>query len=222
MTSQDSLFSRLVPGLLVAAALFAAWWFLIRDPGPHGLSQQAPGVLDAPSSAEPYLLQSSQLGPTFDQQSVGTRAVTAAEIRAGQSAHARDVIESSWKNGARALWMQAHGSVSVNSEAELFASSSFTPVADGIRDRLAKRYHASAARPPAAIPAGAWFLTGHTFSSTYSSQFPPGRQVAIVGWQHGDVLAVIVVTGRPADGVAEAAAKLATTQDGNIGFVAAG
>jgi len=46
--------------------------------------------------------------------------------------------------------------------------------------------------------------------------------VAIVGWQHGDVLAVIVVTGRPADGVAEAAAKLATTQDGNIGFVAAG
>jgi hypothetical protein len=42
--------------------------------------------------------------------------------------------------------------------------------------------------------------------------------VAVVGWQHGDVLAVIVVTGRPADGVAEIAAKLATTQDGNIGF----
>jgi hypothetical protein len=53
------------------------------------------------------------------------------------------------------------------------------------------------------------------------AEYPPRRQVAVVGWQHGDVLAVIVVTGRPADGVAEIAAKLATTQDGNIGFAQA-
>jgi|SRR5262245_31888181 len=221
MVRDDSLLSRLLPGLLVAAALFGAWWFLIRDPGSHSVPQQAPGVLDGPASAAPFLLQSSQLGPEFDQQSAGTRAVTAAEIRVGQSANARKLIDASWKSGARAFWMQEHGSVTVNSEAEVFGSSSFGAVADGIRHRLVKRYHAVSANPPAQLPQGAWFLTGHTISQIYSAQFPPQRDVAIVGWQHGDVLAVVVVTGRPSAGVPEAAAKLATTQDGNIDFNAA-
>ena len=54
------------------------------------------------------------------------------------------------------------------------------------------------------------------------STYPARRQVAVVGWQHGDVLAVVVITGLPHDGVTDIAGKLATTQDGNIGFAAAG
>ena len=51
-----------------------------------------------------------------------------------------------------------------------------------------------------------------------SSLFPPRRQVAVYGWQHGNVLAVIVVTGLPKDNVGEIAATLARAQDQNIGY----
>jgi hypothetical protein len=222
MTTSDSLLGRLLPGLLVAAVVFGAWWLFIRDGGGHPVPQQGPGVLDTPSSAQPYLLQASQLGPNYNQLADDTRAVTAAEIRAGQSPAALKVIRSSWKNGARAGWTEVNGSVTVDSESELFTGSDLSPVSDGIRKHLIARYHASKARPPGVVPAGAWFLTGRTISQIYSTEYSPKRQVAVAGWQHGDVLAVVVVTGLPRDGVAEIAAKLATTQDGNIRYVAAG
>ena len=67
MVSNDSFLSRLLPGLLVAAAIFAAWWLFIRAGDHPSVPQQAPGLLDAPSSVGPMLLQASQLGPTYDQ-----------------------------------------------------------------------------------------------------------------------------------------------------------
>jgi hypothetical protein len=42
--------------------------------------------------------------------------------------------------------------------------------------------------------------------------------VAVYGWQHGNVLAVIVVTGLPKDNVGEVAATLARAQDQNIAY----
>ena len=218
--SSDSIVSRLMPGLLVAALLFGGWWLFIRDGGSAPVPQQAPGVLDAPSHAEPYLLQASQLGPDYNQQADGTRAVTSAEIRAGQSPAALKVIRASWQNGARAAWAQVNGSVTVDSEAEVFTGGHLSQISAGIRKRMIARYHGSSAKPPAPVPSRSWFLTGRTISQIYSTQYPPKRQVAVIGWQHGDVLAVIVVTGLPRDGVPEIAAKLATTEDATIGYVA--
>jgi hypothetical protein len=42
------------------------------------------------------------------------------------------------------------------------------------------------------------------------------------GGQHGDVLAMVVVTGLPRDGVLQAATTLANAQDTNIAFVTGG
>ena len=42
------------------------------------------------------------------------------------------------------------------------------------------------------------------------------------GGQHGDVLAMVVVTGLPRDGVLQAATTLANAQDKNIAFVTGG
>jgi hypothetical protein len=85
MVTNDSFVSRLLPGLLVAAAIFAAWWLFIRAGDHPSVPQQAPGLLDAPSSVGPMLLQASQLGPTYDQSAQNTRATTSVEIRKGQS-----------------------------------------------------------------------------------------------------------------------------------------
>jgi hypothetical protein len=41
----------------------------------------------------------------------------------------------------------------------------------------------------------------------------------VYGWQHGDVLAVVVVTGLPRDDAPSAAVKLAQAQDSNISYV---
>ena len=221
MVNSDSLLSRLLPGLLVAAALFGMWWLFVRDGGSQAVPREAPGVLDGPSSAIPYLLQSSQLGPEYDQKTAGSRPVTSSEMRAGQSPRGLDVVKASWKNGARGSWVQAHGTITVTSEAELFDTSQLGPVSDSIERRMIKLYHGREASSPAPLPAGAWFLTGRTISHMIST-YPARRQVAVVGWQHGDVLAVVVITGLPHDGVTDIAGKLATTQDGNIGFAAAG
>ena len=157
-------------------------------------------MLDGPSSAIPYLLQSSQLGPEYDQKTAGSRPVTSSEMRAGQSPRGLDVVKASWKNGARGSWVQAHGTITVTSEAELFDTSQLGPVSDSIERRMIKLYHGREASSPAALPAGAWFLTGRTISHMIST-YPARRQVAVVGWQHGDVLAVVVITGLPHDGV---------------------
>ena len=94
----------LLPGLLVAAAIFAAWWLFIRAGDHPSVPNQAPGVLDAPSSVGPMLLQASQLGPTYDQSAEDTRATTSVEIRKGQSPAATRIIAHTWKAGARAGW----------------------------------------------------------------------------------------------------------------------
>ena len=124
MVNSDSLLSRLLPGLLVAAALFGMWWLFVRDGGSQAVPREAPGVLDGPSSAIPYLLQSSQLGPEYDQKTAGSRPVTSSEMRAGQSPRGLDVVKAAWNNGARGSWVQAHGTITVTSEAELFDTSS--------------------------------------------------------------------------------------------------
>lgn len=222
MIESDSLISRLMPGLLVAVAVFAAWWLFIRPHHSSAVPQQGPGVLDAPSSARPYLLQPSQLGPEYDQLAEETRATTSTEIRTDETAAGLALIRSSWKGGARAGWYQVHGSITVGSRAEVFTSSTLTPVSDTIRREMMRLYHAHPATPPGQVPGtNGWFLAGTTVSQVISP-FNPHRQVAVYGWQDHDVLAVVVVTGLRSDDVPTAAVKLAQAQDSNIRFVNAG
>jgi hypothetical protein len=219
MLESDSLLSKLMPGLLVAAAVFAAWWLFIRPHHQAPVTQQGPGVLDTPSSARPYLLQASQVGPEYDQLADATRSTTSTGIRKDEPAAGLAVIRSSWKGGARAGWYQVHGSMTVSSRAELFTTSALQPVAATIRGELIRLYHGHRASPPSQVPGtNGWFLTGTTVSPIISP-FDPHRRVAVYGWQHGDVLAVIVVTGLARDDVPSAAVKLARAQDSNIRFV---
>jgi len=219
MLESDSLISRLMPGLLLAVAVFAGWWLFITPHHHSPVPQPGPGVLDTPSSAQPYLLQASQLGPEYDQLANATRPTTSTGIRSGEPAAGLALIRSSWKGGARAAWYQVHGSMTVSSRAELFTTSAFRPVADTIRGELVRLYHAHPATPPGQVPgANGWFLTGTTVSPIISP-YDPHRRVAVYGWQHGDVLAVVVVTGLPRDDVPSAAVKLAQAQDSNIRYV---
>jgi hypothetical protein len=223
MVTNDSLISRLMPGLLMAVAIFAAWWLFIRGGDHPSVPQQAPGVLDAPSSVGPMLLQASQLGPTYDQSAQDTRATTSLEIRNGQSPAATGIIAHAWKAGARAGWSQVHGSITVFSRAELFTGSHLNAVAAGFRRQMIHTYHGRPAIAPAPLPGQhGWLLQGTTVSQIYSTLYRPRRQVAVYGWQHGDVLALVVVTGLPRDGVLQAATTLANAQDQNIGFVTRG
>jgi hypothetical protein len=220
MIQSDSLLSRLVPGLLVAAALFAAWWVLIKPHHHAAVPQQAPGVLDGPSSAAPYLLQASQVGPEYDQLANETRPTTSTGIRRDEPPAGLDLIRTSWKGGANAGWYQVHGAITVSSRAELFTTSALGPVSATLRRQMLRLYHGHVASPPAAVPGtGGWFITGTTVSPIISP-YDPHRRVAVYGWQHGDVLAVIVVTGLPRDDVQSDAVKLAQTQDANIAYVA--
>jgi hypothetical protein len=219
MLESDSLVSRFLPGLLVAVAVFAAWWLFIRPHHHPAVPQPGPGVLDGPSSAGPYLLQPSQLGPEYDQLANATRPTTSTGIRTGEPLAGLALIRSSWKGGARAGWYQVHGSMTVSSRAEVFSSSALKPVADTIRRQLVQLYHAHPDTPPGQVPGiNGWFLTGRTISPIISP-FDPHRRVAVYGWQHGDVLAVVVVTGLPRDDVPSAAVKLAQAQDSNISYV---
>jgi hypothetical protein len=223
MVTNDSLLSRLLPGLLVAAAIFAAWWLFIRAGDHPSVPNQAPGLLDAPSSVGPMLLQASQLGPTYDQSAQDTRATTSVEIRKGQSPVATRVIAHTWKAGARAGWSQVHGSITVLSRAELFTGSDLGAVSAGFERQMVHTYHGKPATAPGPLPGQhGWLLQGTTVSQIYSTLYPPRRQVAVYGWQHGDVLAILVVTGLPRDGVLQAATTLANAQDQNIGFVTRG
>jgi hypothetical protein len=222
MSSSDSLLSRLMPVLLILAVAVGGWWMFLR-PHPAAVEpQQGPGVLDGPSSANPYLLQPSQIGPEYDQVAAETRATTSTEIRRGESAAGLATIRSSWKDGARAGWYQVHGSLAVTSRAEVFSTSNLSAVSSSLRTQMLHLYHGHIASAPAALPgSGGWFITGHTISPIISP-YPFRRQVAVYGWQHGDVLAIIIVSGLGHDDVPKAAATLATAQDANIKFVSAG
>ena len=223
MVSNDSFLSRLLPGLLVAAAIFAAWWLFIRAGDPPSVPQQAPGLLDAPSSVGPLLLQASQVGPTYDQSADSTRATTSLEIRKGQSPAATKVIAHTWKAGARAGWSQVHGSITVLSRAELFTGAGLSAVSAGFERQMVRAYHGKPATAPGPLPGqDGWLIKGTTVSSIFSTLYPPRRQVAVYGWQHGDVLAMVVVTGLPRDGVLQAATTLANAQDKNIAYVTGG
>jgi hypothetical protein len=222
MSSSDSLISRLMPLLLIVALAVGGWWVFLRSDHPAVAPQQAPGVLDGPSSANPYLLQPSQIGPEYDQVAAETRATTSTEILKGQSAAGLATIRSSWKDGARAGWYQVHGSLAVTSRAEVFSTSNLSAVSSSLRAQMLHLYHGHIATAPASLPGtGGWFITGRTISPIISP-YPFRRQVAVYGWQHGDVLAIIIVSGLARDDVPKAAATLATAQDGNIKFVSAG
>src|SRR3954453_13081644 len=182
MVSNDSFLSRLLPGLLVAAAIFAAWWLFIRAGDQPSVPQQAPGLLDAPSSVGPMLLQASQLGPTYDQSAESTRATTSLEIRNGQSPAATRTIAHTWKAGARAGWSQVHGSITVFSRAELFTGSHLNAVAAGFKPQKIHPYHGNPAIPPGPLPGRhGWLLQGTTVAQIYSTLYPPRRQVAVYG-----------------------------------------
>jgi hypothetical protein len=115
-----------------------------------------------------------------------------------------------------------HGSITVDSRAEVFTSDALTPVSDTIRRQMMRLYHGHPATPPGQVPGtNGWFISGTTVSPIISP-FNPHRQVAVYGWQEGDVLAVVVVTGLRRDDVPSAAIKLAQAQDSNIRFVNAG
>ena len=131
MVQSDSLLSKLMPGLLVAAAVFAAWWMFIKPHHHAPVPQQGPGVLDTPSSARPYLLQASQVGPEYDQLADATRSTTSTGIRAGEPPAGLALINSSWKGGARAGWYQVHGAMTVDSRAELFSTSALFKIGSG-------------------------------------------------------------------------------------------
>src|SRR4029078_11028662 len=119
MVTTDSWLSLLLPGLLVAAAIFAAWWLFIRAGDHPSVPNQAPGLLDAPSSVGPMLPQPPQRGPSDHQSAEDTRATTSVEIRKGQSPAATRIIAHTWKAGARAGWAQVHGSHTLLSQDEL-------------------------------------------------------------------------------------------------------
>jgi hypothetical protein len=219
MGSSDSFISRLLPGLLLAAVAVAGWWMFMRGHENHAVPQLPAGVLAVPSSAGPDLLQPSQIGAAYVQSADQTRKTTDAEIRLGQSAAALKVINASWKAGAWAGWSQPSGSITALSRAEVFTVSGLSSVSQGFEKRAIRAYHGKVTAVPADVPGdGGWFVTGTTISPIYSSLFPPRRQVAVYGWQHGNVLAVIVVTGLPKDDVGAVAATLARAQDQNIAY----
>jgi hypothetical protein len=220
MGSSDSFISRLLPGLLLAAVVVAGWWMFMRGGENHSLPQLPAGVLAVPSSAGPDLLQPSQIGAAYVQSADQTRKTTDAEIRLGQSAAALKVINASWKAGAWAGWSQSNGSITAVSRAEVFTvSSGLSSIAKGFEQRAIHAYHGKPTALPSDVPGdGGWFVTGTTISPIYSSLFPPRRQVAVYGWRHGNVLAVITITGLAKDNVGEVAATLARAQDQNIGY----
>jgi hypothetical protein len=220
MGSSDSVMSRIAPGLLLVVVALMAWWMFFRGGDSQSVPQPPAGVLAGPSSAGPYLLQPSQIGGSYDQSANETRATTSSEIRGGQSAAALRVINSSWKAGAFAGWSESEGSITVISRAEVFKVSDLSGVAQAFERRAIHSYHGKPSAPPAGVPGtGGWFITGRTISPIISSLYPPDRRVAVYGWQHGNVLAVITVTGLPKDDVPSVAATLARAQDQNIGFV---
>jgi hypothetical protein len=212
--------SRIAPGILLAVVALMAWWMFFRGGDSHTVPQPPAGVLSGPSSAGPYLLQPSQIGGGYDQSADQTRATTSSEIRAGQNAAALRAINSGWKAGAWAGWTQSNGSITVISRAEVFKVSNLSGVASAFEQRAIHLYHGKPSALPSDVPGtGGWFITGRTISPIYSSVYPALRRVAVYGWQHGDVLAVITVTGLPKDDVPTVAATLASAQDQNIGFV---
>ncbi len=219
MGSSDSITSRLLPGLVLVAVAFAAWWLFLRGGETHTVPQGPSGVLAVPSSAGPYLLQQSQIGTGYDQSAAQTGKTTGAQIRAGQSTAAVRVIDQGWKAGARAGWSKASGSITATSRAELFTVSNLSAIAAGFEKRAVRAFHGKPSAPPSGVPGtGGWFVTGTTISPILSQPYPRRRQVAVYGWQHGNVLAVITVTGLPRDGVAEIVATLAKAQDDDIRF----
>src|SRR2546421_10345378 len=176
MVTNDSLLSRLLPGLLVAAAIFAAWGLFIRAGDHPSVPNQAPGLLDAPSSVGPMLLQASQLGPTYDQSAQGTRATTSVEIRKGQSPAATRIIAHTWQAGARAGRSQVHDSITVLSRAELFTGSDLGAVSAGFERQMVHTYHGKPATAPGPLPGQhGWLLQGTTVSQIYSTLYPPRR-----------------------------------------------
>jgi hypothetical protein len=212
--------TRIAPGILLVAVALMAWWMFFRGNDSPALPQPPPGVLAGPASAGPYLLQPSQIGGRYDQSANQTRSTTSAEIRAGQTAAALRVINSSWKAGAWAGWSESDGSITVISRAEVFKVGNLSGVAKAFELSAIHAYHGKPTALPAHVPGtGGWFITGRTISPIYSSVYPALRRVAVYGWQHGDVLAVITVTGLPKDDVPTVAATLASAQDQNIGFV---
>jgi hypothetical protein len=219
MGSSDSVMSRFLPGLLLAAVAVAAWWMFLRGGQHHAVPQPPAGVLAVGSSAGPDLLQPSQIGAAYVQSAEQTRKTTDAEIRDGQSAAALKVIDADWKTGAWAGWSNPNGSITALSRAEVFTAGNLSSVSAGFEQRAIRTYHGKATAPPSNVPGDSgWFVTGTTISQVYSTLYPAKRQVAVYGWQHGDVLAVIVVTGLPRDNVGEVAATLARAQDQNIGY----
>jgi hypothetical protein len=220
MGSSDSFISRLLPGLLLVTVAVAGWWMFMRGGEHHAVPQPPAGVLAVPSSAGPDLLQPSQIGAAYVQSAEQTRKTTDAEIRLGQSPAALKVINASWKTGAWAGWSQSNGSITALSRAEVFkVSGGLSSVSKGFEEHAIHAYHGKVTALPSNVPGdGGWFVTGTTISPVYSSLFPPRRQVAVYGWQHGNVLAVIVVTGLPKDNVGEIAATLARAQDQNIDY----
>jgi hypothetical protein len=219
MGSSDSVMSRIAPAFLLGVVALMAWWMFFRGGDSHSVPQPPVGVLAGPSSAEPYLLQPSQIGGRYDQSADQTRDTTSSEIRVGQSAAALRVINSGWKAGAWAGWSESDGSITVISRAEVFKVSDLSGVASTFEQRAIHMYHGKPSAPPADVPGHGWFITGRTISPIYSSVYPAGRRVAVYGWQHGNVLAVITVTGLPKDDVPTVAATLAQAQDQNIAFV---
>jgi hypothetical protein len=116
-----------------------------------------------------------------------------------------------------------HGSITVLSRAELFTGSNLNAVSAGFERQMIHTYHGKPATAPGPLPGQhGWLLQGTTVSQIYSTLYPPRRQVAVYGWQHGDVLAIVIVTGLQRDGVLQAATTLANAQDQNIGFVTRG
>ena len=153
----DSVMSRFLPGLLLAAVAVAAWWMFLRGGQHHAVPQPAAGVLAVGSSAAPDLLQPSQIGAAYVQSAEQTRKTTDAEIRAGQSAAALRVINADWKAGAWAGWSQANGSITALSRAEVFTASSLSSVSSGFEKRAIRMYHGKATAPPSdrqVLPSG--------------------------------------------------------------------
>jgi hypothetical protein len=220
MGNSDSVMTRIAPGILLVAVALMAWWMFFRGGDSPSVPQPPPGVLAGPASAGPYLLQPSQIGGRYDQSANQTRATTSSEIRVGQTAAALRVVNSSWKAGAWAGWSESDGSITVISRAEVFKVGNLPGVAKTFEQSAIRAYHGKPTALPAHVPGtGGWFITGRTISPIYSSVYPALRRVAVYGWQHGNVLAVITVTGLPKDDVPTVAATLASAQDQNIGFV---
>jgi hypothetical protein len=220
MNSYNTGLSRYFPLLAIVVCLVAGWYVFLRGDSSPSIQAANPGVLGGESSAAPLLLQPSQIGDRYSQQTQGSFPTTGEQIRSGQSASGRKVIAAAWKAGARSTYAeQYYGPTGVITRAELFTTSALAPVAAGIRAQLVKRYHAHLVRAPSGAPgAHGWLLRGTAVSPMISSQFGPERVVAVYGWQHGSVLATIIVSSLAKNDVESMAITLAKAQDENIGF----